>query len=367
MLKLLVAIRSTPVLFLLWSGYAPGAHAEQPHLCSPALKNHSVCEAGNAFLEEQITKRHLAATSVVQDVRTGALVAFASSPGLDPSTSILPLSFAKVYLAASWWDRRLPDQRFRARVRNDKDPNPAFRKSVDLRSILIGGSDSAGEQLAVALRRTVGESSVVEDLDRFGFGTRGDSFWANIDPDWSGHLVPADPSLSVAGLDDQAWGEALSIGETHMRTTPLAISSFLQAVGNHGIACAPFAKAYGRGERSQSWVLLCRSPKRLLRAQAAEQIQGAMVETVQHGTADRIANSMSGTGWSIGGKTGTGGHAGASLDRQDGLFAGLILDQHGDARFTIVTLVREGGIGGGRAAELSAEIARLLAMSQNTQ
>ena len=87
----------------------------------------------------------------------------------------------------------------------------------------------------------------------------------------------------------------------------------------------------------------------------------AMVDTVKRGTASRISGKLEDTGWGIGGKTGTGGVSGAPMNEQDGWFAGLIFDREQKARFTVATFVRRGGTGGGNAAEISAELARLLA------
>jgi cell division protein FtsI/penicillin-binding protein 2 len=327
--------------------------------CKTALAGQSVCETANTFLEHRMSGRHLEATSVVQNVRTGALVAFASShpTHLDVATNILPLSFSKVFIAASWWDHKQPDRMFETHGQAS-DPNPAFRKWVSIHNVLVGGSDAAGEQMAVALRHAIGSQAVMDDLERYGFDSSGQPFWAYVDPSWKTRLTPARTSLSLAALNDQQWAAALSIGETHMLTTPLAISRFLQAIGNDGLQCRPVAKRSGTATIERP----CSHPKQILHPDTAMQIRNAMLDTVNHGTADHIAEAMTGTGWSIGGKTGTGGRVGSPLNLQDGCFAGLIFDNHGKARFTVVTFVRKGGIGGGNAAEISAAIARFLAV-----
>jgi hypothetical protein len=48
------------------------------------------------------------------------------------------------------------------------------------------------------------------------------------------------------------------------------------------------------------------------------------------------------------------------MNEQDGWFAGLIFDREQKARFTVATFVRHGGLGGGSAAEISANVARFL-------
>jgi cell division protein FtsI/penicillin-binding protein 2 len=90
----------------------------------------------------------------------------------------------------------------------------------------------------------------------------------------------------------------------------------------------------------------------------ALRLQAAMLEVVQHGSATTIAHSLQGTGWQIGGKTGTG--PGTVGPEADGWFAGLIFDPQGKARFTVATFVRHGGPGRGNAANISAELARYI-------
>lgn len=92
----------------------------------------------------------------------------------------------------------------------------------------------------------------------------------------------------------------------------------------------------------------------------ASRLEGALLDTVKRGTASHISNESAETGWSIGGKTGTGGVPGAPMSEQNGWFAGLIFDRNRKARFTVATFVEHGGSGGGSAAEISAKIARFL-------
>jgi cell division protein FtsI/penicillin-binding protein 2 len=84
-------------------------------------------------------------------------------------------------------------------------------------------------------------------------------------------------------------------------------------------------------------------------------------DVVARGSATRIAAALTGTGWSIGGKTGRGGRAGEPMERQDGWFAGLIFDPQGKPRFTVATFVAQGGLGAGHAADIAVQLARLLA------
>src|SRR4030095_10952007 len=80
---------------------------------------------------------------------------------------------------------------------------------------------------------------------------------------------------------------------------------------------------------------------RVMESQTARKLQAAMRDVVQRGTAKSIANVLAGTGWQIGGKTGSG--LGAPVGPQsDGWFAGLIFDPRGKARFTVAAFWTRG-------------------------
>jgi cell division protein FtsI/penicillin-binding protein 2 len=245
--------------------------------------------------------RHLEATSLVQDVKTGALLVFASSQPdtLDVSSQVLPLSLSKVFLAASWWDHNEPDQKFESHG-SPNAPNPAFRREVNVHEMLVGGSDSAGEQMAIALRKAVGTQGVLADLRRYGFNMDNHPFWVHVDEQWRARLTPKPALASLANLNDQDWAAALSIGESHMETTLLQGSRFLQAVGNNGLQCSPFAirRAIKKLKREQA----CIAPERIVEPSTARQLREAMIDTVKRGTADQISGALDGTSWAIGGR-----------------------------------------------------------------
>lgn len=267
-----------------------------------------------------------AAFTIVQDVHTGELlVSAASRPStLDVTTPVLPLSLVKLLIAAAWWDHRQPESMF-GRKRGKRDsPNPAYRTRVSVHDMLVGGSDSAGRQLAIALRKATGTAAVLKDFERYGFGSR--------------------RSLALtAETDDRHWSDVLSIGEQDASITGLQVSRFLQAAGNGGMMISPEAAPKQR-------------QRRMMQPDTALRLQAAMRDTVQRGTAQSIADSVAGTGWTIGGKTGTGPNVVGP--ESDGWFAGLIFNPNKNPRFTIATFVRHGGPGGGNAARISAEVAR---------
>jgi hypothetical protein len=292
--------------------------------CKQALAQLAVCETANALAVDAVRSRRLEAISVMQDVANGALVVFAASKqsGLD-SKAALP------------------------------------KKLLSVHEMLVGGSDSTGRQLALALRKSIGTQKVLADFHRYGFNRGDESFWGDVDPQLRKRLTPPQAYVSIDMLNDEDWGSALSSGESYMMTTALQVSLFLQGVGNYGLLCAPVARRTTNDTR-QARNTACNAPTRIAEEAAARKLMAAMKDTVERATATRIASSLEGIGWAIGGKTGTVGRAGARMDERDGWFAGQVFDGQGKARYTGATFVRRGGLGGGSAAEISAQLARFV-------
>lgn len=339
--------------------------------CAKALEQRAVCVAANSRALEIMSAHHLDAFTVAQDVSTGALVAFAASQPskLDVTTPVLPLSLSKLLLSASWWDNRQPDSNFDSSRGTANAQNPAYRARVSVHEMLVGGSDSAGRQMAVALRRSVGTQAVIRDLKRYGFGQRAnsprdDTFWLELAPTWRARLIPASAyALLSEDMKDTEWSDTLSIGDTNSNVTALHVSRFLQAVGNGGMMLPPVA----REEQSAPSLKDLRmspqkaeNPTRIMQESTALRLQSAMRDAVQRGTAKSIAKALENTGWQIGGKTGTGPRPAPIGPTSDGWFAGVIFDPQGKARFTVATFVRHGGPGGGNAAKISAELAHYI-------
>ncbi len=95
-----------------------------------------------------------------------------------------------------------------------------------------------------------------------------------------------------------------------------------------------------------------------MRPETAQKLQQAMLAVVERGTARSVAPRVRGTGWNLGGKTGTAQVAGAA---DDGWFAGLIFSPEGEPRYSVVVYLQRGGPGGGQPAAIAAEMLRFLA------
>ena len=335
--------------------------------CVKALTQRAVCSAANTRALEIMRARRFKAVVVVQDVRTGALVAFAAThpSEVDVTTPISPLSISKLLLSASWWDNRQPDASFDSTRGAADNPNPAYRSRVTVHEMLVGGSDSAGRQAAVALRKSVGTTKVLEDFARYGLtkrtgSLRDDKFWGELAPVWQGSLIPASAYVSLTDeTKDDEWAETLSLGEKNVSVTALHISRFLQAVGNGGVLLTPVATQESPDGKSNV-PRRNSAPIHMMEESTALRLQSALRDTVQRGTAKSIAKTLEDVGWQIGGKTGSGPALLPKGDLVDGWFAGLIFDPQGRTRFTVVTFVRSGGTGGENAAKISAELARYL-------
>lgn len=303
-------MRTLALLLLLHRLPAPGAGP-----CDRPMTAGKVCEAANRRALALMRQHKVTAVTVVHDVHSGVLlVSAASQPAtLDASSRILPLSVTKLMLAASWWDSHLPDASFVSSRGKAGSANPAYRDRVNIHEMLVGGSDSAGREMAIELRKAVGTDRVLSDLKRYGFPR---------------HALSATTS-------DQDWADTLSIGEANIHVTAIEISRFLQAAGL---------------ESSD-----------ILQPATARQLRAAMLDTVKRGTARTIATAMKG-GWQIGGKTGSGAgpDPNPAHPLSHGWFAGLVFDPQGKARFTVATFVRHGGLGSGHAARISVDLARYL-------
>lgn len=327
--------------------------------CATALERHAVCDAANARALDLMRAGNLEAAMVIQDVQSGSLVAYAASnpAKLDVTTKLAPLSPVKLLTAASWLDWLAHEPA--------NQENPTKNDELLLDSI-ASGNDDAGRRIASALRNAIGPKAVLDDLKKFGFpqcktsGLGKDKlFWNQLPPSLPKRLEPYVSCHSLSyetGTKD--WENTLSLGEKGVVVTPLHLSRFLQAIGNGGVIVAPSARA-----EDDAMTVPPANRTRAMNEETALKLQQLMRATVEHGTARAAAPIIAPTGWTLGGKTGTGPQPGSTTagPASDGCFVGLIFDPQLRARFTVVTYVNHGGFGGGNAARLSAEIGRWLA------
>ena len=337
---------------------APGAVISQ---CDTLLAKDVICETANEYALGFMRSKGLTGVTVLQNVHSGGLVAFAASDPakVDVSTGLLPLSTVKLLVAASCWDH---EESVRRKLSSMEQL---------LSDSLIRGNDDAGRRLASALRDAIGTEQALKDIENYGFLSSQASptivdvpFWSKLPPPWKERLVPAACYHSLTkDTSTKDWEDTLSIGEERFVVTALHVSRFLQAVGNRGLVLQPFAQT--EDSQGDSKTDSARTSIRLLQESSALKLQSAMRATVERGTAKSIASILADTGWTIGGKTGTGPGPEGPGPQSDGWFAGLIFDSKGNPRFTVVTFVKHGGYGGGNAARISAEVARFIIAGPN--
>lgn len=340
----------------LWASTSGAGFVQAATPCDDALNEGAVCEAANQRALEIMKAGNLEAIMVMQDVRTGSLVLFAASDPakLDVTTALLPLSPVKLLAAASWLDHQ-----------KEKPTNLPESEQL-LADSIVSGNDNAGRRIASALRDAVGTETALADLARYGFPGRPKAiaktdlaFWTDLAPLWRRRLVPASSYHSLGrNSPTKEWEDTLSIGEERIVATALHLSRFLQAVGNDGV----MLPAVARDPARPASTIPATAGTRILSESAAAKLQTIMRGTVERGTAKSANPILAGTGWTMGGKTGTGPSPGTTAPGpgSNGCFVGLIFDPQAKARFTVTTFVNHGGFGGGHSARITAELTRFL-------
>lgn len=309
-----------------------------------------LCDAGNSKALDLLERAGGTGTVVVQSVPTGRLVTFASAgdpAGPLASLSAPPASVAKLALAAAWWEAGLPD------VDVTCDPSvtiagrtvrSAFRETTAQRGphdFVVTSCNTSAARVADRFLEARGGDALRDAYARFGFasGESDAGFWST-----DGWIEPPAPSDRI---DDVANWIPAAVGAEGLTTTPLHVSRFLQAIGNGGVALAPDPDSVEEEAAAT----------RMVGAETSRRLRRAMREAVERGTAKRVVPQLEWSDWKLAGKTGTSKDG----ERLDGWFAGLVFDARGNAAYTVVVWLRDGGYGGGRPAGIAAEMTRFFA------
>lgn len=309
---------------------------------------------------------------VVQEVGTGALVAYSATGSADePPLGIKryapPGSVFKLALAALWWEHGLPDDvpmpcpasiQVTPRATISNSGGFELGTVIGPAGMLIPSCNTTAVWMALRMRDELGEDAFARAYRSYGFepyegepprDTTG-AFWASGSRAWSRRMAPAPSRIRLGESTGRAEWAQLAIGQGPVDVTVIAVSRFVQAIGNGG-TMLPVTIEWEQAEDPGGG-------ERVMKRETAAKLQQAMLGVVDRGTARSVAPRLAGLGWDMGGKTGTAQVAGAA---DDGWFAGLVHDAEGRARYTVVVYLRGGGPGGRQPAAIAAELARSLA------
>ncbi|MBA4156565.1 MAG: hypothetical protein H0X65_03710 [Gemmatimonadetes bacterium] len=308
---------------------------------------------------------------VVQDVATGAVVAYAATGGPgDPPLGIRryapPGSVIKLALAALWWENGLPDTQMGCPSTIEVTPRATISNagrfsipSVEVpHGMLVPSCNTTAVAMALQMREQLGAEAFIEGYRRFGFTPYDDpapqgvepEFWATSSSAWQRRMSPPPSRLRISDATGAAEWAQLAIGQGPIDVTVVGISRFVQAIGNNGIMLRPTLE----WEQAES----PSEVERVMSAETARRLQVAMRDVVERGTARSVAPRLRGIPWRLGGKTGTAQIPGAP---DDGWFAGLIFGPDEAPRYSVVVYLQGGGPGGARPASIAAELTRFLA------
>ena len=317
--------------------------------------------------------------AIVLDPRTGAVLAMASSPAVDP----LPLAAvneAQVEAARNAWQALLDDPA-RPLVRRATEglypPGSTFKvvtASAGLQSGIVepdtvfeddGSITIDGHEIVEANRPDesvsswtltegfayslnvvfaqvglqIGQRTLEQRAEAFGIG----STIPFDEPVSAGQIASSDAFLdSQAALADTAFGQ----GE--LLVTPLHMAMVASAVANEGGVMKPYlvqslSDANGKivsTTQPEPW-------RAAIDQQTADTMQGLMVDAVEWG----YAGAALLPGYRVGGKTGT---AESGEETPHGWFIGFAGD--GTPRVVVSVLLEHGGEGGGYPAQIGAQL-----------
>ena len=340
----------------------PAGRDMQLTLCAPAtLEAHRLLQGTG-----------LQGTIIVQDVRNGALLAYAATGTASQAPFgikryALPGSVFKLALAALWWDAGLPDERLPcpAEVKvSDRAPaihnfeSHAYPSLEVPREMLVVSCNTQAIMMSMRMRQQLGQDAFVDGLQRMGFAVYTDErpqtptdFWNSGSAAWIRRMSPPVNRVKVKKRWDPFEWAQMSIGQGPVDVTPIGVSRFVSSIGNGGVMLPVTLEADRLDQLPEG--------RQVMKPATAVKLQRAMLEVVQKGTGVRALPILEGTGWQIGGKTGTAdvrrGHI------PDGWFAGLMFTPDGRPRYSVVVYLQNGGQGGRSAAPVAAMMTRWMA------
>jgi cell division protein FtsI/penicillin-binding protein 2 len=314
---------------------------------------------------------------VMQEVKTGAVVAYTST-GTAEQTPLgikrytLPGSVFKLALSALWWDSGMGDRWMACpqyiQVGNRKIRNFESKEYPPMeipRRMLVVSCNTQAIAMAFQMRQQLGEQAFADAYRRYGFipysgdapAEKAAEFWNTSSERWAKRMTPPpNRVLFRTRFNPFDWAQ-MAIGQGPVDVTPIAVSRFIQAIGNNGVMLPPTFEQDRLRERPEG--------REIMKPATTRKLQEAMLQVVDTGTAVSVKPVLRNLTWDLGGKTGT-------VDirrgqRPDGWFAGLIHGPDGQPRYTIVVYLQTAGQGGRAPAGVAAAMTRYMALREDGQ
>ena len=314
---------------------------------------------------------------VMQDVKNGAVVAYTSTGTAEQAPLgikryTLPGSVFKLALSALWWDSGMGDRWMPCpeyiQVGNRKIRNfesKAYPSMEIPRRMLVVSCNTQAIAMAFQMRQQLGEQAFADAYRRYGFipysgdgpAEKAAPFWNTSSERWASRMTPPQNRvLFRTKFNPFDWAQ-MAIGQGPVDVTPIAVSRFIQAIGNRGVMHQPTFEQDRLRELAEG--------EQVMKPTTAAKLQEAMLQVVDTGTAVSVKPVLRNLTWDMGGKTGT-------VDirrgqRPDGWFAGLIHGPDGQPRYTIVVYLQQAGQGGRAPAGLAAAMTRYMALRADGQ
>jgi cell division protein FtsI/penicillin-binding protein 2 len=314
---------------------------------------------------------------VMQDVKNGAVVAYTSTGTAEQAPLgikryTLPGSVFKLALSALWWDSGMGDRWMACpeyiQVGNRKIRNfesKAYPPMEIPRRMLVVSCNTQAIAMAFQMREQLGEQAFADAYRRYGFiPYSGDGeqekaapFWNTSSERWAKRMTPPQNRvLFRTKFNPFDWAQ-MAIGQGPVDVTPIAVSRFIQAIGNRGVMLEPTFEQDRLDDAPEG--------REVMKPATAQKLQRAMLQVVDTGTAVSVKPVLKNLTWDMGGKTGT-------VDirrgqRPDGWFAGLIHGPDGQPRYTIVVYLQQAGQGGRAPAGVAAAMTRFMALRADGQ
>ena len=276
----------------------------------------------------------------VEDGRVDGYASVGAADGPHPAVPLAPPgSIAKIALATAWWESGFGDVSVGCPPVTRTEAGLTVRSTTvapdTLRApheMLVFSCNSAALELARELEARRGRAVLSTAMASLMPGARMAPFGG-------------DPARFISPSFD--W-QAQSAGIGPLTTTPLEVARLVQAVGNGGVATAPWGAA-AAGAREE--------PQRLFSPVTARRLRDAFADAVRRGTAQEADEVLGGSPWRLGGKTGTVSNEDGTVD---GWFAGLASDEDGRPQRVVVVWLRGAGPGGHEPTRLAARLTRAI-------